>query len=71
MVDLDKLQVGTELVWSAQGRPVKVRVSRVKHLFVMSRQREPGGEGITTRRLHRVTIDLVPRKSEGDGPRGR
>lgn len=62
MVDLDKVSVNTELVWSANGRKVRARVSRVKHTFVMSRQRGREGEGITARTLYRVTIDLVPRK---------
>jgi hypothetical protein len=62
MVDLDKLRVGAELIGSVQGRRVRVLVSRVKHTLVLIHERAPGDDGITTRRVHRVTFDLVPRK---------
>jgi hypothetical protein len=59
-MDLDKLRVGEQLVTSREGRRVRVEVARVKHTVVLIRERSSDGEAILSRRIHRVTLDLIP-----------
>jgi hypothetical protein len=63
MMDLDKLRVGEQLHTSTNGRPGRVQVVRVKHTVILIRERSSDGQGILSRRIHRVTLDLIPART--------